>query len=344
MKSIKLNKKSIGDGFPSYIIGEIGGLFKNFEEAKRLIDSAVDIGIDAIKFQTLEADTVTTKNNFFNMENTGHVSQYELLKDFEIPKEIQLQIVDYANKKNITIFSAPSHMKDLEIMKKMDLPIFKIGSDLACHIPLLKEIAKLNKPIILSTGMCSLEEVKESVNAIRNSGNEQLAILHCVSNYPSKFEETNLNVISTLKNEFDIPVGLSDHSVGKIIPLGAVAIGANLIEKHFRDIRNTPSPDDIVALEKEEFSSMIDSIRIIEMAKGDGIKQPTTSERQNLKTNRVSIVTIRPIKAGEKITSEMIDIRRPGTGLAPKFFDKVLKKKAKIDIPKETPVTLELLE
>ena len=150
MKSIKLNKKSIGDGFPSYIIGEIGGLFKNFEEAKRLIDSAVDIGIDAIKFQTLEADTVTTKNNFFNMENTGHVSQYELLKDFEIPKKIQLQIVDYANKKNITIFSAPSHMKDLEIMKKMDLPIFKIGSDLACHIPLLKEISKLNKQNVMS--------------------------------------------------------------------------------------------------------------------------------------------------------------------------------------------------
>ena len=147
-----------------------------------------------------------------------------------------------------------------------------------------------------------------------------------------------------MKNEFDIPVGLSDHSVGKIIPLGAVAMGANLIEKHFRDIRNTPSPDDIVALEKEEFSSMIDSIRIIEMAKGDGIKEPTISERENLETNRVSIVTLRSIKTGEKIASEMIDIRRPGNGLAPKFFEEVLRKKAKIDIPKETPVTFEMLE
>ena len=149
MKNIQLGKKFVGDGHPSYIIAEIGGFFKNFEEAKRLIDAGNEIGVDAIKFQTLQAETVTTKKNYF-----------------DIPKDLQIKIVKYANDCGTTIFSAPSHMKDLEIMKKMELSIYKIGSDLACHIPLLKEVAKENKPIILSTGMCTLKEVKDSVDAI----------------------------------------------------------------------------------------------------------------------------------------------------------------------------------
>ena len=251
MKSINLGGNLVGNGYPCYIIAEIGGAFKTFEEAKRLIDSAIEIGLDAIKFQTLEAKTITTKNNFFDMKATGHVSQYKIFKQFELPKELQKKIVNYANEREITIFSAPSHIKDLEIMKEMDLPIFKIGSDLACHIPLLVEVAKLNKPIILSTGMCSMEEVKTSVKSILETGNDQLAILHCVSNYPAKPEETNLNAILTLKNEFNVPVGLSDHSVGGTISLGAVALGANLIEKHFRDPRNSSSPDDVVALDED---------------------------------------------------------------------------------------------
>lgn len=344
MKSIKLGDKSVGDGNPCYIIAEIGGLFKNLEEAKRLIDSAKELGVDSVKFQTLEAETVTTKNNFFNMENTGKVSQYKLLKDFEIPKEVQIEIVKYANNLGMTIFSAPSHMKDLEIMKKMDLPIFKIGSDLACHIPLLKEVAKLNKPIILSTGMCSLEDVRNSVNAIYSSGNDKLAILHCVSNYPAKPEETNLNAILTLKNEFNVPVGLSDHSVGGTISLGAVALGANLIEKHFRDPRNSSSPDDVVALDEDQFYSLIKSIRLIEKAKGDGKKNPTDSEKLNLLTNRVSIISMVEIKAGQTITKDLIDIRRPGTGIQPIYFNSIIGKKAKINIPKEEPITFDMLD
>ena len=344
MKPIKLDNKLVGDGYSCYIIAEIGGLFKNFEEAKRLIDSAVEIGVDSVKFQTLEANTVTTKNNFFDMENTGKISQYELLKDFEIPKDVQIEIVEYANKLGITIFSAPSHIKDLDLMKRMELPIFKIGSDLACHTPLLKEVAKLNRPIILSTGMCNLEEVHQSVKTIHNAGNNQLAILHCVSNYPSSPEETNLNAIITLKKEFDVPVGLSDHSIGETIPLGAVAMGANLIEKHFKDDRNSPSPDSLLALDKKDFSSMLNSIRIIEKAKGDGIKIPTISEQKNLLTNRVSIISMKDIKAGEIISENSIDIRRPGTGIQPIYFKDIIGKKAKVDILKEEPLSFDMLE
>lgn len=344
MKTILLNGKKVGDGFPCYTIAEIGGLFTNFQEAKRLIDSALEIGADAVKFQTLEAETITTKKNFFDMEATGHILQYEIFKQFELPKELQIKVVNYANDLGITIFSAPSHIKDLEIIKKMDLPIFKIGSDLACHIPLLKEVAKLNKPIILSTGMCSLEEVRDSVNAIFSTGNDQLVILHCVSNYPAKPEETNLNAILTLKNEFDVPVGLSDHTIGDTISLGAVAIGANLIEKHFRDPQNSSSPDDIVALNKNQFSSLIKSIQLIEKARGDGKKIPTNSEKKNLLANRVSIISLIEIKAGQTITKDLIDIRRPGTGIQPIHFEEIVGKKAKIDIPKEEPLTFDMLE
>jgi len=344
MKNVKLLSDIVGDGFPCYFIAEIGNLFRNFEEAKRLIDSAKEIGINAVKFQTWDVETFTTKNNFFDFEATGHVSQYELHKSLQISAELQHQIVDYAKKSKITIFSAPSHMKDIELMEELDLPIYKIGSDLACHIPLLKEVANLNKPIILSTGMCTLNEVKDSVDAILSTGNDQLAIMHCVADYPTKPEETNLSVISTLKKEFEFPVGLSDHNIDPIISIGAVSMGANLIEKHFRDSRNSSSPDDIVALDKDGFRNMIESIRLIEKANGDDEKNPTESEKVNLLTNRVSIISMAEIKAGQTITKDLIDIRRPGTGIQPIHFDSIIGKKAKIDIPKEEPLTFDMLE
>tara|TARA_B110000263_G_C15287756_1_gene501702 strand:- start:309 stop:1343 length:1035 start_codon:yes stop_codon:yes gene_type:complete len=344
MKSIELDGKLIGDGQPCYFIAEIGSLFKNFEEAKKLIDSAIEIGIDAVKFQTFEADTITTKNNLFNMKNTGKISQYELFKKCEISKELQIEVTNYANKKGITVFSAPSHIKDLDIMKKMNLPIYKIGSDLACHIPLLKEVGKIGKPIILSTGMCSLEEIKNSVDAILSTGNDQLIILHCVSDYPNKPEETNLNAILTLKKEFDLPIGLSDHNIGWSISFGAVSMGANLIERHFKDSSNASAPDDIVALDKEQFSSLIESTRLIEKAKGNGIKIPTNSEKKNAITNRVSIISMVEIKAGQTITKNSIDIRRPGTGIHPIHFDSIIGRKVKIDIQKEEPITFDMLD
>ena len=344
MNTIKINEKQIGENNPCFIIAEIGGSFRNFEEAKRLIDSAIEIGVDAVKFQTLEADTVTTKKNFFDMKATGYVSQYEVLKEFEISKELQREIVKYAKEKNILIFSAPSHMNDLEIMKELELSLYKIGSDLACHIPLLTEVAKIGKPIILSTGMCTLDEIRNSVDAILSTGNKELTILHCISDYPTKPEETNLNAILTLKKEFDIPVGFSDHNIGWSISLGAVSLGANIIERHFRNSLNTPSPDDIVALDKKQFSELIKSAKQIEKAKGNGIKVPSDSEKINLLTNRVSIVSLFNIKKGQEITRDMIDIRRPGIGIAPSYFNKIIGKKAKIKIEKETPLSFDMIE
>ena len=192
--------------------------------------------------------------------------------------------------------------------------------------------------------MCTLNEVKDSVDAILSTGNDQLAIMHCVADYPTKPEETNLSAIPTLKKEFELPVGLSDHNIDSIISIGAVSMGANLIEKHFRDSRNSSSPDDIIALDKDGFRNMIESIRLIEKAKGDDEKNPTESEKVNLLTNRVSIISMVEIKAGQTITKDLIDIRRPGTGIQPIHFDSIIGKKAKIDIPKEEPLTFDMLE
>jgi len=278
------------------------------------------------------------------LKETGKISQYELFKELQVPKELQMKVVNYANEKGITIFSAPSHMKDLETMKSMNLPAYKIGSDLACHLPLLKEVAKLEKPIILSTGMCTLDEVKESVNAILSIGNDQIILMHCVSNYPSSMEEINLNVIKTLKNEFDFPTGYSDHSIGILPILTAATLGANIIEKHFRHEKNAPSPDDVHSLLKEDFQELIKQIRLVELAKGSGIKEPTKSELDNIPNFRVSIIASSKIQKGTIISENLIDIKRPGMGIPPKFFSEIMGKRTLRDIEKDEPIIMEDIE
>lgn len=344
MKKIKIADAWIGDGYPCYIVAEIGTGYRTFEEAKNLIDSAIEIGINAVKFQTFEAETITTKGNFIDMEETGRMSQFDLFKTLEIPKDVQLKIVNYARDRGIPIFSAPSHFNDISTLQELDLPVYKIGSDLACHIPLLKAIAKLQKPIILSTGMCNMDEVREAVDAIRSVGNDEIALLHCVSDYPAKIEDSNLNAIMTMKEEFQIPVGFSDHSIGTMVPLAAATLGANIIEKHFRDPRNTPSPDDIHSLTKNEFSELIRAIRITEKAKGNGKKTPMDSELKNRQTNRVSIIAVSDIKKGTVISGDMLDVRRPGTGIPPKDIEKIIGKRSIRDIPKDNPIRFDDLE
>ena len=187
--------------------------------------------------------------------------------------------------------------------------------------------------MILSTGMCNLEEVRDSVDAISDG---QLILMHCVSNYPSDFNELNLKVIPNMKSEFNIPIGFSDHTPGLLSTITSVALGANIIERHFKDLNNTPSPDDIHALTKDEFLELTNSIDFIQDSFGDGIKKPTESEKRNLLTNRVSIVATKNIPRDTEISSNMIDIRRPGDGIAPKFFDNVIGKKTKKNISKES--------
>lgn len=337
MEQIIINDKTIGKAAQTYFIAEIGGNYQGIDEGKRIIDAGQNAGIDAIKFQTFEADTITIKNNMFDMDSVGKVSQYELFKSLEPNKQVQVQMVDYAKQKKISIYSAPSHLKDIELMAQFDMPAWKIGSDLATHVPLLEEVAKFNKPIILSTGMCTLKEIEISVNAIAKY-HEQIILLHCISDYPAKDTEQNLLAIPTLKKHFGVPVGFSDHTIGPEMSLAAIALGADVIERHFWVKGNVKGSDYLISSTPEEFAYIIKQSKRIKQALGDGVKRPSVHEKKNLKTNRISIVSLKNIKAGEKFTGENIDVRRPGYGIAPVHFYDIIGKKARINIEPETPI------
>lgn len=344
MKEIKINSKIIGENHPCFIIAEIGGMFSNFDEAKRLVNSAIAANVDAIKFQTYDAETITTKDNLFDLGVTGKISQYEFFKKHQLSFELQKKVVEYANQKKILIFSAPSHIKDLETLEKLNIPLYKIGSDLACHIPLLEKVGKIGKPIILSTGMCTLEEIEKSVNVILDTGNDQIALLHCISNYPAEVSETNLLAIGTMRKKFKLPVGYSDHTKGILLATVASAMGASIIEKHFFHPDNSSHADDPHSANPTELKNLVNNIRNIEKAKGNGIKSPTKSELKNLKTNRVSIIASENISSGTKINEMMLDIRRPGNGISPLCYHELIGKTTKIDIVKNQPIVWNMID
>lgn len=343
MKKVDLKGILVGEVEPVYFIAEIAGNFYTFEEGKRIIKSAIAAGCKCIKFQTFDAETVTTKKTMFDMECVGKVQQYKIIKECQCPKDIQQQIMDYCTKENILAFSAPSHIKDLDFLEEINNPIYKIGSDLACHLPLLQTVARLNKPIILSTGMCTLEEVRRSVDTILNEGNDQIVLLHCVADYPAKYEEVNLNAIKTLREEFNFPTGYSDHTIGPEMSLAAVAMGAHVIERHFKHPDNKSGPDAILSSDEAEMRYIIETTRKIEQARGDGIKRPSKSEYKNRLQNRVGLCSLTDIPKGTIITEEMIDIRRPGSGIQPRFFEQVVGRTARKDIPKEEAITWAML-
>ena len=247
LRTVKITNNCIGNEYSIYIIAEIGGNFLCFEEAKRLIDLACEANVDAVKIQTFRAETHVSKSAFFDMPNTGHANQLELLKKYEIDFNLHKEIWDYCRKKGICIFSTPSHITDIELLERLGCVAYKIGSDDAVNIPFLKEVASVGKPILLSTGMCTMNEVRESVSAILGSGNSDLVLFHCVTNYPADAEDSNLKCIQALKEEFGLPVGFSDHTTGTACCIGAAAMGANLIEKHFTYDKNADGPDHILS-------------------------------------------------------------------------------------------------
>jgi len=338
MHTVKIGETYIGDSHPSYIIAEIGGNFLTFEDAKRLIDLSLNVGANAVKLQTYRAETISSKSAVYDMPNTGHANQFELFKKYEIDFGLHKEIWDYCREKNIIVFSTPSHMSDVELLEKLDCPIYKIGSDDAYNIPFLEEVALIGKPIFLSTGMCTMNEVRESVSAILGKGNSDLVILHCVTNYPTIPEHVNLKSMLIMKKEFGLPVGYSDHTIGTACCIGAAAIGANVIEKHFTYDKDAEGPDHMLSADPEEMRQIIDNIRVIEKAMGDGIKRPSEGEKITRINNRKSIVSTQNIPKGTVITKNMIAIKRPGFGIQPKFFAEIVGRMAKDTIKAEEPI------
>lgn len=316
-----------------YIIAEIGGNFTTFEEAKKLIDLAYSTGVDAIKLQTYKADTMVIKTAKFDLDNVGDMLQYDLFKKYQIDFELHKKVFAYIESKGLDWFSTPSHPTDVDMLEELNVPAHKLGADDATNLPLIKYAASKNKPLLLSSGYCTLEEVKEMVNACLEVGNDNIILFHTVSNYPTYPEQVNLKAMQTLKQEFPyLKVGFSDHTIGSTACFAAACMGADVVEKHFTHDKNAEGPDHQLSANPQEMKEIVDRIREFEVMKGTGAKRPVGKEITNREKNRKSIVAIKPIKKGEIFTLENIDIKRPGDGIAPKYFEKLLGKYAKDDI------------
>lgn len=319
-----------------YIIAEIGGNFTTFEQAKRLIDEAAGCGVDAVKLQTYTADNVTSRKAIFDMENTGVVSQYDMFKKYEISEGLHKEVFDYARSKGLDCFSTPSHETDVEMLERLGVCAHKIGSDDAVNIPFLKYVAGKRKPIILATGMCTMEEVRESVSAIIEEGNDKIILLHAVTSYPTHPENVNLLAMQSMMREFPgIDIGYSDHTIGITACICAAAMGARVIEKHFTYDKNAEGPDHMLSSDPREMKEIVDRIRELEKMKGNGIKRPADSEKTTRINNRKSIVVSKDVKEGERITIEHIAVKRPGYGIAPKYFDRIVGREANKDLDSE---------
>ncbi|OGZ22930.1 MAG: N-acetylneuraminate synthase [Candidatus Nealsonbacteria bacterium RIFCSPLOWO2_01_FULL_41_9] len=344
---IKIGGKLIGAGNPCFIIAEAGVNHNGkLSLAKKLIDKAKEAGVDAVKFQTFKAENIVTKEAKqakYQTKNIGKKeSQFAMLKRLELSYADFRNLKKYCARKKIIFLSTPhSSKEDVDIVAEL-CPVIKIASGDLTNLPFLKYIAKKDLPIILSTGMANLREVKEAVKTIL-SINKKIILLHCTTNYPTPVNEVNLRAMFTMGEEFNLPVGYSDHTQGMEVSLAAAAMGACVIEKHFTLNKKLPGPDHKASLGPEELKAMVRGIRNIQAALGDGTKKPTPSEMETAKVARKSIVAAKNIKKGTEIREDMLAIKRPGTGIAPKYFSKILGKKAKKDIKKDSLINWEQL-
>lgn len=348
MKKLKIDNKWIREGGHCFIIAEAGVNHNgDIEIAKKLIDAAKKAGADAVKFQTYKSENVTSKYvemANYQKKNIGKEErQLEMIKKFELPYENFIELKEYCDRKQIMFLSTPHSYDAIDFLENL-VPAYKIGSGDLTNLPFLEKIAEKGKPIILSTGMANLGEIEEAVETIKNNGNDRIILLHCISSYPTKVEDANLKAIQTLKQAFKLPVGFSDHTVSVVIPAVAVAMGACVIEKHFTLDKNMPGPDHKASLEPNELKEMIENIREVEKAMGDGIKKPTPEEEEIKKVVRKSIVAKVNIPKGSIIARDMLEIKRPANGIPPKYIEEIVGKKAKIDIEEDEVIYWHAIE
>lgn len=347
---VKIGQKFISDEHPVFIIAEIGVNHNgSLKMAKRLIDVASKARVDAVKFQTFNPETLVTKSAAkasYQIKNDGRINetQYEMLKRLMLPRQFHRELKIYAEKKGLIFLSTPFSLDDARYLRKLGVQAIKVGSSDTDNTPYLSQIATWELPIILSTGMSDLKEIKNSVRVIQRAGCRELVILHCTTNYPCPAEEANLNAIKTLKRNLGLLVGFSDHTSGIEASMIAVALGARVIEKHITLDKNLPGPDHKASLDPHELTFMVSSIRKAERLLGSGIKQPLASEQNIAKLARKSLVAAVPLSVGVALKEEYITIKRPGTGIPPKFLAKVVGKKLKFEVKKDQPLTWEVIK
>jgi len=319
----------------------------SFNKALKIIDAAAKAGADAIKLQTYTADTITLDSDkkYFQVKvNDAWKGQtlHSLYKKAYTPWEWLPKLKKYAESKGLVFFSSVFDNTSVDFLEKMDVPLYKVASFEVIDIPLLERIGRTKKPVIMSRGMASLEEVKLAIKTLKKAGCPAIALLHCISSYPAKYEEMNLATIPDLAKKFGLVVGLSDHSPGIVAPIASVALGASIIEKHLIISRAEDGPDAAFSLEPKEFEELVRAVRDAEKTIGRPSHGLGTKESENI-IFRKSLFVVENIKKGEKFTNKNVRSIRPGHGLEPKYFEKVIGKKAKKDLEKGTPLNQKMI-
>jgi N,N'-diacetyllegionaminate synthase len=332
MIRVGIGDKFVGASEPVYIIAEIGGNFTTAPEGKRLVKLAAEAGCDAVKLQTFRAETLTSRKAMFHMENTGSIPQWEHFFKFELSRQIHEEVFSFARDLGIEIFSTPSHQTDIDLLEELGVSAYKIGSDDAINLPLLRHAARTRKPVLLSTGMCTLSEVRRSVDSILEEGSDQLILFHCTTSYPTHPEEVNLKAMLTLEREFGLPVGYSDHTLGIDVSYAAAVLGARSVEFHFTHDKTADGPDHMLSKDAAEVAQLVKKIRLLPTLMGDGVKRPTPTEMTTRRNNRKGLVTAAAIRKGDRLTRENLTIKRPATGIGCEHYENVLGKAAGRDI------------
>ncbi len=308
----------------------------DFELAKQLVVAAAEAGADYVKFQTFKASKIvskTAKKAVYQERNIndGDDSQYAMLKQLEMPEEWHIKLIEYANEHGIKFLSTGFDHQSVDLLDQLGSPLFKIPSGEITNKPYLQHIAQKGKPVIMSTGMANMEEIKAALEVLIQNGvpKDYITVLHCNTEYPTPMEDVNLMAMISIRNTFGVKVGYSDHTQGIEVPIAAAALGATVIEKHFTLDRNLPGPDHKASLEPDELKAMVKAIRNIELAiSGSGIKEPSKSELKNIEVVRKSIVAEKQIRKGELFTKDNLTVKRPGNGISPMLWDETIGTKA----------------
>lgn len=347
-KKFQINGRDIGTDFPPYIIAELSANHNgSLDTALKIIEQAKLCGADAIKLQTYKADTITldSRNEEFMIRGGlwDGQSLYELYEKAHMPWEWHKTLFDYARKLDITMFSSPFDRTAVDLLEDLNAPAYKIASFEAIDLPLIKYVASTGKPMIISTGMADQAEIAEAIQAAYDGGCKELVVLHCVSGYPAPAEDYNLLTLQDMAQRFDVPVGLSDHTLDNTTAIASVILGACVIEKHFTLDRNGGGPDDSFSLEPAELKQLCTGSKTAWQALGKVDYGRKSSEQGNAQFRR-SLYFVKDLKAGDVIDESCIRSVRPGFGLAPKFYDEILGKTLVQDVVKNTATRLDLFK
>lgn len=340
MKTVSIGKRVLGEGQPCYIIAEAGKNHNgDVELARQLVRKAADAGVDAVKFQSIDTSRLMIRSGlrpaYFDDTVGTKETEFEITKRLELPDSAHPELAKMAQSLGIDFISTPEDAGHADLLCDLKVPLLKVSSLNIDNVPLLRHMASKGLPMVISTGMATLGEVETALDVVRSNGCPGVVLLQCTSNYPALAEDVNLRAMVTMKQTFGVPTGFSDHTMDETMALGAIALGACVYERHFTLDRNMEGPDHRLSTEPDEMKALVEKIRLLEKGLGDPVKKPTATELEMKTFKRRSIVAARDVKQGTVLTQDDLDCKCPGTGISPRFFDIIIGRTARRDLPQD---------